>query len=240
MANQPVKKKFDYEKYFSNELNGLLQYIGSEVVGDIPFTSLTFDIFFISALNQHDSMLYKAMNGFLTIASIDEIHDKVYEMVTDKAITPVRPGSTIDYSLELKTLFMIANDIRADLDAKAITSDMVLLAFVKSVADKNPIKKILNEAGINETTMLELVKKLRDTVDAITNMTNEEFETFENRFAMGVDPGDENGDQTSIVIMGQGTMSDINDVIEKLTGGALSASPQPQTRRSQKNSSGHL
>ena len=50
MANQPVKKKFDYEKNFSNELKGLLKYIGTDVANEMPFTSLTFDIFFASAL----------------------------------------------------------------------------------------------------------------------------------------------------------------------------------------------
>lgn len=229
MANQPVKKKFDYEKYFSNELKGLLRYIGSEVVEDIPFTSLTFDIFFISALNQHDGMLYKAMNGFLTSSSIDEIHDKIYEMVTDKGSIPVRPGSTIDYSTEMRSYFMIANDIRDELEAKAITSDMVLLAFIKSASDKDPIKKILNDAGITESTMLALVKKLRETVDAITSMTTEEYETFENRFFGGVDVGSEEGDQTSLVIMGHGTFDDINDVIKELAGAV------PKTRRAIKN-----
>ena len=230
MANQPVKKKFDYEKYFSNELKGLLRYIGSEVVEDIPFTSLTFDIFFISALNQHDCMLYKAMNGFLTSSSIDEIHDKVYEMVTDKASIPVRPGSTIDYSLEMRSIFMTANDIRNELESNVITSDMVLLAFIMGSSDKDPIKKLLNDAGITETTMKALVRKLKDTVNVISSMTDEEYETFGNRYFYGMDPGSEEGDQAaSVVIMGHGTFDDINDVIKELTGAT------PKTRRAIKN-----
>ena len=154
MANQPVKKKFDYEKYFSNELKGLLNYIGTTVSSEIPFTSLTFDIFFIAAMEMKDSLLYKAMNGFMTSTSIDEIHDRILAMVTDTKVMPVRPGRTIEYSTELKNLFMLSNTIKEEVEANAITSDMVLLAFLRNSPKTNPIHKIIEDAGINEDTAL--------------------------------------------------------------------------------------
>ena len=61
-----MKKKFDYEKYFSYELKGLLDYIGTDIAGEISFASLTFDIFLVAAIDYKDSMLsnLKHRNSF--------------------------------------------------------------------------------------------------------------------------------------------------------------------------------
>ena len=215
MANQPIKKKFDYEKYFSNELTGLLTYIASVWAGEVSFTSLTFDIFFTVALEQKDSMLYKALNGFLTSGSIDELHDKVMAMIADST-TPVRPGRVIEYSQEIKSIFIASNDIREELKAKAITSDMVFLAFMRSAPKKNPIKKLIMGAGITEDTALDLVKKMRDTVSAIADMTSEQFDDFADRYMLGLDPA--SGESTmSITVIGPGSdFGDFNEIFNEL------------------------
>lgn len=199
MANQPIKKKFDYEKYFSNELKGLLSYIGTSVASDVPFTSLTFDIFFVAALEQKDSMLYKAINGFLTNNSIEELHDKVITLISD-SLTPIRPQRTIDYSPEMKNLFIIANDIRQEIEANAITSDMVFLAFVRSAPKTNAIKKLITDAGLNENTTLELIKKMKDTVSAIADLTDAEFEDFADRYMVGIDFGTGDSQMAMVIV----------------------------------------
>ena len=208
MANQPVKKKFDYEKNFSNELKGLLNYIDTDVANEMPFTSLTFDIFFASALESPNTMLYKSINGFMTSTSIDEMRDKVVSIITDdKDLTPVRPGRPIDYSPEMKNLFILSNDIREEIEANAITSDIVFLAFIRSASKNDPIRKIITDAGITEETALELVKKMRDTVSLISSMSPIEFDKFSDKvmgmngegLVMGVDIGD--GDDTAVITM---------------------------------------
>lgn len=235
MANQPVKKKFDYEKYFSNELRGLLNYIGTTVSAEIPFTSLTFDIFFIAAMEMKDSLLYKAMNGFITSTSIDEIHDRVLAMVTDTKVMPVRPGRTIEYSTELKNLFMLSNGIKEDIEANAITSDMVLLAFLRNTTKENPIHKIIEDAGINEDTALELVKKMKDTMSAISSMTTDQFEDFADKFMtgmiVGIDVGSDDGDHSSFHVVGGGEYNDLRDMVESLMGGK----PSGQSKRKDKS-----
>ena len=238
MANQPVKKKFDYEKYFSNELRGLLNYIGTNVSAEIPFTSLTFDIFFISAMEMKDSLLYKAMNGFMTSTSIDEIHDKVLSMVTDSKIIPVRPGRTIEYSTEMKNLFVVSNGIKDEVEANAITSDMILLAFIRTSPKTNPIRKIIEDAGINEDTALDLVKKMKDTMSAISEMSTDQFENFADKIMtgmiVGVDMGSDEGDRgASMTIIGNGgDYDDLRDMVETLMGGKPSSSQQRRRDKS--------
>lgn len=215
MANQPVKKKFDYEKYFSKELKWLLTYIGTEVAGEISFTSLTFDIFFAAGLEQKDSMLYKAINGFLTSSSIDELHDKVLSLISDDT-TPIRPGRTIEYSSEMKNLFVLSNDVREELKANAITSDMVFLAFMRSASKTNQIKKLIVNAGINEDTAAELVRKMKDTMSAISDMTSEEFDKFADRYFIGMDMA-MMPDEGTIAVISNAPIQ-LSDLVKELAG----------------------
>lgn len=244
MANQPVKKKFDYEKNFSNELKGLLNYIGTDVANEMPFTSLTFDIFFASALESPNTMLYKSINGFMTSTSIDEMRDKVVSIITDdKDLTPVRPGRPIDYSPEMKNLFILSNDIREEIEANAITSDIVFLAFIRSASKSNPIRKIITDAGITEETALELVKKMRDTVSLISSMSPIEFDKFSDKvmgmngegLVMGVDIGD--GDDTAVITMIGEPPKNLKDMLYSLAG---ISSPKQQVQQPQQKTKGKV
>lgn len=199
MANQPVKKKFDYEKYFSNEIKRLLEYISSEVASEIPFTTITFDIFLIAGLEVRDSMLYKAINGFMTSDAIDTMHETIYEMVVDKKVAPVRPHRTIEYSTELKNLFVKAGELMEELNVNTITSDMVFTAFMRHSTTRNQIKKLFISEGIDDNTAFELSKKVRDTMSAISVLNDEAFNDFSDRYSMSVDLG--SGQDSSAVMM---------------------------------------
>lgn len=188
MANQPIKKKFDYEKHFSNEIKRLLDYISSEVAGEIPFTTITFDIFLIAGLEMKDSMLYKAINGFMTSDAIESMHESIYELVVDKKIVPVRPNRTIEYSTELKNLFVKAGEIMNELEVNTITSDVVFATFMRFAGPRNQIKKMFISEGIDENTAFDLSKKAREAMSAISSLNEDEFENFSNNLS-GVDLG---------------------------------------------------
>ena len=223
MANQPVKKKFDYEKQFSYELKALLTYIGTDIAGEIPFTSLTFDVFLIAAIDYKDSLLYKAINGFLVNTDIEEMHDKILALVSDN-IEPLRPGRTIEYSAEMKHLFVLAGGIREEMKANAITSDMVLLAFVRTASASNKINKILQSYGLSETVVLDLSQKMLDTVSAISTMTEDEFDDFADKFMTTMDTG--SGESyTTITLIGMNGYDDlIGNLKEAVNGGNLQQS----------------
>lgn len=200
MANQPIKKKFDYEKYFSNEIKRLLEYISTDLAGEIPFTTLTFDIFLLAGLELRDSMLYKAINGFMTVDSINDLHEAIYELVADKKIAPVRPHRTVEYSAELKNFFMQACELMEPFGVTTITSDMVFAAFMQHTSTRSQIKKLFIAEGIDDKTAVELSKKARETMTAISTMSDVEFDEFSDRYHVGVDMGDENGD-VGVVMM---------------------------------------
>ena len=238
MSNQPIKKKFDYEKYFSNEIKRLLEYISSEVASEIPFTTITFDVFLIAGLEVRDSMLYKAINGFLTSDTIDGIHETVYQLLADKKVAPVRPHRTIEYSTELKNLFVKAMDLMGELGVETITSDMVFTVFMQSATARNQIKKLFMSEGVDDKTAIELSKKVRETMSAISTMTDDEFENFSDNYSMSVDLGD-GSDTTAMVIVNMEQPANMSpkDLSRELHNAILgSMIEQPRaTRRSGKN-----
>lgn len=207
MPNQPVKKKFDYEKYFSNELDDLLKYIRTEIAGEIPITSLTFDVFMMAAMEHEDCMLYRVVNSFLTSGSMEEIHDRLHSSLSMENIMPVEAGkrnALLPYSPGMVSLFMAANEIRESLSSPAITSDMVLLAFVSEGKDDRT-KQLLAGYGITEKTVLEFVKKMKDTVSSISAMDENRFGNFLKNYLLGVDVG--SGDSVSSITI-VGTLDD--------------------------------
>lgn len=216
MANQPVKKKFDYEKYFSNEIQRLFDYISTGLADALAFKSLTFDIFLIAGLEQPDSMLYKALSGFLTSESIRSIHDTVFEMVSDSSIVPVRPNRKVDFSAEMKNYFVKAVEIMDTVGVKTITSDIVFDAFMLNSTSRNKIKKLFINQGITDDVAIELSRKARETMSAISSLNDAEFESFADKF-MTMDLG--TGDSSTVIAVlsyppenANFTINDINEI----------------------------
>ena len=239
MANQPIKKKFDYEKYFSNEIKRLLGYISSEVASEIPFTTITFDVFLIAGLEVRDSMLYKAINSFMTSDAIDSLHETIYELVNDKKVIPVRPHRTVEFSTELKNIFVKTGELMDEFEVDTITSDMVFATFMKSATAKNKIKQLFISEGIDEEKAVELSKKARETMTALSSMDDSEFDSLTERYSVSMDMGDD--DDASAMIVVRMEMPDAmtpqefsKEITKALMGGT---EPSKTTRRSGKTNS---
>lgn len=179
MAHQPVKKRVDYEKRFSNELQEVLKYAIDELSNEFPFTSIDFDVFLLSALENRDCMLYKSVNSFLNTIAIEEIHDSLFLRLKDANINPVRPGRTIDYSGELRNYFIKSNDIVEQKNFAKITSDIVFLSFMKNTSDNNETKKLFLYKGYTEKVAEEKSDTLQATLSAISEMSEEELKAME-------------------------------------------------------------
>lgn len=179
MANQPVKKRIDYEKYFSNELKEVLEYAVSNLSDALQFNVLSFEVFFTAALENEDCMLYKAMNGFLSTSSIEEIHDSLYLSLSDFNVTPVRPGRMIDYSGALKNLFIKAYGIMEQKHLSKITSDLILLSFMNEYPNTNETKKMLLAMGFSDSVAEEMSDKLQVTLSIIRTLSDDDIKSVE-------------------------------------------------------------
>ena len=130
---QPIRKSVDYKKYFSNELNGLLDDMMSSMHSENPVSEISTEFFLMFALESTDCMLYKAVNSFLNTFAIGKIHDKFYLAVQDESLSAIRPGRTIDYSPEFTKYLSKSYDEAEKVGSKLVTSDHVLLSIFRCV-----------------------------------------------------------------------------------------------------------
>ena len=131
---QPIRKAVDFKRYYSNELNNLLNNMMSFVLNENPIGEITTEFFLMYALETQDCMLYKAVNSFLNSFIIDTIHNNLSLKVQDGLLSAIRPGRTIEYSNEFVYYLSKSNEEKDKLNCKLITSDHVLLAILN---DKN-------------------------------------------------------------------------------------------------------
>jgi ATP-dependent Clp protease ATP-binding subunit ClpC len=169
---QPIKKAIDFKKYFSNELNNLLDNMMLSMANENPVSEITTEFFLMYALEAQDSMLYKAVNSFLNSFAIDNIHNTFYLKVQDTMLSAIRPGRTIDYSAEFTNYLSKSNEEKDKLNCKLITSDHILLAILN---DQNNVKlnKIFSENGLTYETLFEKTSSLHALTDEIASTDND-------------------------------------------------------------------
>lgn len=168
---QPIRKAVDFKRYFSNELNNLLDEMMSSVLNETPVCEITTEFFLMYALETKDCMLYKAVNSFLNSFIIDSIHDTLYLKIQDNLLSAIRPGRTIDYSNDLLNYLSKSIDERNKTECKLITSDHILLSVLN---DKNNtyLNNIFKENGLTYETLFEKIKDLHTLTNEINEIEN--------------------------------------------------------------------
>ena len=181
---QPIRKSVDYKKYFSNELNGLLDDMMSSMHSENPVSEISTEFFLMFALESTDCMLYKAVNSFLNTFAIGKIHDKFYLSVQDESLSAIRPGRTIDYSQEFTKYLSRSYDEAGKVGSKLVTSDHVLLSILSDTKNTE-IKKTFFESGLTYEILLEKVKKLHEITEKVNTIVEEEIQPVLPENALG-------------------------------------------------------
>ena len=168
---QPIRKAVDFKRYYSNELNNLLNNMMSFVLNENPIGEITTDFFLMYALETQDCMLYKAVNSFLNSFIIDTIHNNLCLKVQDGLLSAIRPGRTIEYSNEFVNYLSKSNEEKDKLHCKLITSDHVLLSILN---DKNNtrLNNIFKENGLTYDTLFEKTGNLHSLTDEVNKISN--------------------------------------------------------------------
>lgn len=194
---QPIKRQVLNNDSFSKELSYLLDYITNEIYVEKKFSEITPEIFVMFAL-EDKGMLYRTVNTYLTTASIENIHDKLYEYAEKKEKEKNPLGNigslSIKYSrpklsTELKEYFSESQKEQTD-ENSLITSDLILLSILKK---EGYITNLFKAEGVTYHSLKKLSKgvhevinevsgdKKNDDVDDSIETSNEE-ETVEEKF----------------------------------------------------------
>ena len=203
MANQPIKKRVRYEDYFSDELKQLVDYIVNEVSQKLSFSEITPEIFIMGGLEKQDSLIYCLLGGFLIGTEIQEIHDSISNSISDEQEV-VRPGSTVEFSDDLKRCFAKAFEMMGNYSSSVITSDMVLISFLSINSHTNKTKKLFLNHMFDEETAKNNAMSLHGTVTAISKLSDSEFETVKEAMDEGSYDNNENATGAIIAIISNG------------------------------------
>lgn len=174
---QPIKNIVNYEKYFSKELTDLLTYVKEDLIKTFPIASIPMEMFFAAALSMQDSMLYKVVNSYLNTFSISNLENKFNSVLQEKSLTTIKPGRTIEYSQELKTLFNKSYYECLKQNVSYITSDHVLLALLNNDnINENKSKSFFLSESVNYDIVSEYSAKIHEITDAVLKNEDTEIE----------------------------------------------------------------
>lgn len=193
MPIQPKKSVLDYEKFFSNEIKDFISNtIYDGILTTLNITAITPLEFIIGILGNKDCIGYKVINSKLSSKKIEDIYDKFFAISSENSLSTIKPGRQVDFSLEMKSLFMRANNERMQLKHPAITTEHVLLAFI------NP----QNQMMVNLSKILRESISYDDAIDASNNMHEAfDFLTEKPEYHFGVDLSDMTADTTAITLI---------------------------------------
>lgn len=167
---QPIRKNIDFKKYFSNEIKDIFAKMQKDILLEYPTNEITSNYFVCYALERKDTMLYKAVNGFLNTFTIEEIHDALLFEIQDK--TYHIQDKTIGYSKEFISILSNSYNEKEKLNRDVITSDHVLLSILKN--GNNKIKSEFNKHGLTYDILYDKSTILCDIADKITNINNDD------------------------------------------------------------------
>lgn len=189
---QPIKNVINYKDYLSNETTKIFNDISNKIIYEYPVKEITPEYFLFVTLDDKDTMLYKALNGFLSETSIESIYKTVYEHITtNDIITAIKPGRDIPLSSMFRNILGNSFTAMKDCGDKLITSDHILLAMINTMPD---IARLFEQVGLTYDILRTESKKLHATLDIVNNVT------LPNRgMEIRVINGDPNMDITNVI-----------------------------------------
>ena len=99
---------------FSNELNRLLAFIEDKLVAEHPTPIVTLEYFVLGVFDQKDSFIYKVFYDNMLSSALDTLHEAYYHLVSQKALTAIRPNREIKYDYRFqKHLRMRIGSVRS-------------------------------------------------------------------------------------------------------------------------------
>ena len=166
----------DVSMKFSMELESVLNYSKTILAEELPTLSIDIDYFMLAILSHKKNFLYSYLDNKLMTSSMEAITNTLYQVVSTRALSAVKPNRIPIESSQLNDIFSVAKQEALSLKDSEITTYHVFLAILKDTDESNKIKKVFNKAGITYNTLIHNVNTLKEKVetfeDDITNFIN--------------------------------------------------------------------
>ena len=157
IIEQSVKDKY------SQELNETLDFMENEIAKEeLPSAIVTPEYFFLACLMYKGSNVLKGLTYFLTPNNILTLQASIYNYLSTKSLTAIKPNRKIKYDDKLTRFIINAEKEMNNLGEYEITTEHVLLAMLNpnilQIGPINKIRKILNAKQITYEKYVEALK----------------------------------------------------------------------------------
>lgn len=213
----------EIEKYYSNDLKRLIDFMQTKLIEDIPTTHITTEYFIIAALELKDSKIYKLLSNTLSSITLNNIYQSYYDIVRQKSLTALNPKIKPVFSPDFKLHITNALKECENLGEKLITTEHVMLAMLNpNNPTVNKLQTFFNTIGLTYYTLhtklhelksistnseplkfneiVDTVKKLDPTGEIVNiiNQIREKEETAPIISMIGIDKGTNDGSNNRI------------------------------------------
>jgi ATP-dependent Clp protease ATP-binding subunit ClpC len=134
---------------FSKELNSALKLVDDEIIKQFPTYNITIDYIIYAILCSNKSIGYQTLDNLTFRSNIEMMQTMLSVSINGKCLTNnchiISPKKKVVYDDETLEIFNKADEERKSLKDNEITSEHILLTFLKL---ENEIKKTFNNIGI--------------------------------------------------------------------------------------------
>ena len=166
MGNKQPKKKNSKEK-LSLEMLNLIEETEKDIMKEYPSLHITEHLFFLTALDIEGCFLYEALAQSMSRKEIERVHDQLKAIVETETLNAVKPKNAYTFSDDFSHLLDLASNESILAEEETITSDHLLLAFIKDKKYENDgFREILKKADITYDMVKEGSKEIAKKLEA--------------------------------------------------------------------------
>ena len=139
------------EEIYSNELKEVMKFLDETVVVEHPTTTVTIPYVLYSIISSPNSKAFSVIERMVTMTSLESINRSLLDAIYSSELHSMRPNRKYLISSEIEEMFNEADNERKLLKADKLTTEHIMLAFLKS---DNPLKKKFEAFGIDYSHFL--------------------------------------------------------------------------------------
>lgn len=155
----------DVTKWYSIELNRILQYMTTELLEEYPTVSINAEYFLLSVLINKNSLAYKLIDSCIISVNIEAIIKTCHENLSKQSMMVIKPTRKVKFNDELRELLNESENQMRKFNDSLITSEHVLMSMLcKGVTTRD----ILEKYGIDYNMAFHKMKNNREFNDDVT------------------------------------------------------------------------
>ena len=133
----------------SNEMKSVFEFIENTLSKELPVLAIDIEYFMLAILSHRKNYLYNRLDNILMSSSIEVIYNSLYQVISSRSLTAIKPNRTIPFMPVFSTVLENAEKEAKLYNATEITTEHFFLALLNDSVETNAkIKKVFNKAGI--------------------------------------------------------------------------------------------